>query len=140
VSYAAVAVLTAAVFALLFRHELFATRPAPVALQAIAALLMLWARLAFGLRSFHAGADPASGVLITKGPYRWVRHPIYTAILLFVWTGALSHAGGVSVLMAAVASGAIAARIGAEEPLLAERFPEYAAYAARTKRVIPLVF
>lgn len=32
----------------------------------------------------------AAGGLVTNGPYRFIRHPIYTAVCLFVWTGVLS--------------------------------------------------
>jgi len=45
---------------------------------------MLWARLTFGGRSFHAGANPTAGGVVTTGPYRFVRHPIYAAILYFL--------------------------------------------------------
>jgi protein-S-isoprenylcysteine O-methyltransferase Ste14 len=34
------------------------------------------ARVTFGGRSFHVGANPTEGGLVTKGPYRFVRHPI----------------------------------------------------------------
>ena len=52
---------------------------------------MLWARLTFGWRSFHAGARPTEGGIVTRGPYHWVRHPIYLAILLFTWAGVASR-------------------------------------------------
>jgi protein-S-isoprenylcysteine O-methyltransferase Ste14 len=42
------------------------------------------ARVTFGRRSFHAAANPTAGGLVTTGPYRLIRHPIYTAACLFV--------------------------------------------------------
>ena len=139
VSLAATVVLVVAVLGLLVRHAIFAGRPALVALQVMAAWLMVWARLNLGARSFHAAANPTEGGLIKTGPYRWLRHPIYTAVLLFVWAGIASHATLMNGLLAVLASVAIAVRIGAEERLLAQRYPEYVAYAAQTKRVIPFV-
>jgi protein-S-isoprenylcysteine O-methyltransferase Ste14 len=135
----ATSVLVATVLALFFRHELLAEQPVPIALQVVAAVLMLAARLTFGLRSFHAAARPTEGGLVTTGPYRLVRHPIYSSILLFVWAGVWSHLSAVSVALGAGATLATGVRIVAEERLVLERYPEYAAYAARTKRVIPFL-
>ena len=62
--------------------------PAIVA-QVAAFALMLWARRTFGKRSFHLSAEPTDGGLITTGPFRFVRHPIYTAVCIFVWAAVL---------------------------------------------------
>ena len=87
VSIGATAILTVAMVSLLLRRSLFAHGIALVAAQVAAVGLMAWARLVFGGRSFHAGADPTVGGLVMTGPYRIIRHPIYTAILLFLWAG-----------------------------------------------------
>jgi len=138
-SLVATGALVSAVLVLLFRGELLGKGPAGLIAQGAAALLMVWARLTFGMRSFHAGANPTEGGLVTTGPYRFVRHPIYSAILLFVWAGALSYVSIVSIVARVLATAAIAVRIASEERLLLERYPEYAAYAARTRRVVPFV-
>jgi protein-S-isoprenylcysteine O-methyltransferase Ste14 len=143
-SITATIVLVAAMVALIFRHALLGTGPVAIALQVAAALLMLWARLTFGRRSFHAAANPTAGGLVTWGPYRYWRHPIYTAVLLFLWAGVLSH--GLNLLdigLAVVATLMTAVRIHSEEQLLRAEFPGdsgYDAYARRTKRLVPYVF
>ena len=139
VSLGATAILSVAVLSLLFRRSLFAHGPVLLALQVAAGALMLWARLTFGGRSFHAGANPTEGGIVTTGPYRFVRHPIYAAILLFLWAGVAAHGTNLSVLTAIVATAALAVRAVAEEELVFEVYPEYAEYARRTKRVIPFV-
>ena len=139
VSLAATALLTVAVVSLLLRRSLFAQGPLLIAAQVAAGALMLWARLTFGGRSFHASASPTAGGLVTTGPYRFVRHPIYAAILLFVWAGVASHPSTVNVLTAIVATAATAVRIRTEEDSLVDVYPEYAEYARRTKRLIPFV-
>jgi protein-S-isoprenylcysteine O-methyltransferase Ste14 len=139
VSIGATAVLTIAVVSLLLRRSLLAHGPLLVGIQGAAGVLMLWARLTFRGRSFHAGANPTSGGLVTTGPYRFVRHPIYTAILLFVWAGVISNGTILSVLTAIVATVALAVRMVAEEELVLDMYPEYAEYAGHTKRIIPFV-
>jgi protein-S-isoprenylcysteine O-methyltransferase Ste14 len=118
---------------------LLSPRPAAIALQAIAAVLFVWGRATFGLRSFHPAANPTEGGLVTTGPYRWMRHPIYAAILLFAGAGAVARPSAGSLFFLLVAAGA-AVRIAAEETLLVERYPEYRDYVRRTKRLIPLLF
>jgi len=141
-SLLATLLLSGTVLLLLLRHSLFAAIPIGIALQVLAALLMVWARLTFGLRSFHAAANPTAGGLVTTGPYRYWRHPIYAAILLFVWAGVLAR--GVAPTLTALALSALATamtlvRVQAEEQLLRASMPDYAGYAARTKRFIPFV-
>ena len=136
----ATALLVVAIVTLLFRHALFATTPVPLVLQGAALLLMLWARLTFGRRSFHASATPTEGGLVTTGPYRYWRHPIYAAVLLFTWVGVIVHFSMTNAVLAVIASLATAVRIASEERLVRERYPEYADYASRTKRLIPFVF
>jgi len=138
-SRVATVALTAAAISLLFRHTLIADRAVPLTLQGLAVALMAWARWTLGRRSFHAAASPTEGGLVTTGTYRLIRHPIYSSILVFlagalvcypsVWSGA---AVGVSVI-------AIAIRIGAEERLVRARYPEHAAYATRTKLLVPFI-
>lgn len=139
-SLVATTVLVGAILGLLFRHALFANRPAPIVAQVIAGSLLLWARLTFGVRSFHGGANPTEGGLVTTGPYRWLRHPIYASFLLFLAAALFAHPGVVNAMLVGVAVVMIAVRIMAEERLVVVRYPEYAAYTARTKRIIPFVF
>jgi protein-S-isoprenylcysteine O-methyltransferase Ste14 len=142
-SLAALLLLIGAVFLLLQRHEIVARTKVGLALQGAAALLMIWARLTFGMRSFHATANPTQGGLVTSGPYRYWRHPIYAAVLLFVWSGVLAQGAPPTthgLVLAGIATLMTAIRIQAEEALLLASMPEYAAYAAQTKRLVPFVF
>jgi len=141
-SLVATLLLVVCIALLYARHSLFAANPIGIALQVLAALLMLWARLTFGLRSFHATANPTEGGLVTSGPYRYWRHPIYASVLLFTWTGILAH-GAVPTLLdlaiGALATAMTLVRVLAEEQLLRAAMPGYAAYAHSTKRFIPFV-
>ncbi len=74
---------------------------------------------------------------MTSGPYRYVRHPIYAAICLFVWAGVLAHFSPLTIFLGVLATVGILVRIRCEETLVTEEYPEYRDYAARTKRLLP---
>jgi len=124
---------------LIARKELLGRSVPALTIQAAAVVLMIAARVTFGRRSFHAAANPTSGDLVTRGPYRWLRHPIYAAILYFIWSTAIDHHSVQSVAAALVVTAGAGVRMYAEESLLMTTYPEYAAYRARTARVIPFV-
>ena len=134
-----VLVLILAAVALAFTHSLLGHGPVTLGLQAAGILLMLWARATFGLRSFHYAANPTAGGLVTTGPYRFIRHPIYAAVLLIVWTGVAANWSLQAAALGLVATLMTVLRMLFEEALVGERYPEYAAYAERTRRVIPFV-
>jgi len=132
-------VLVLAVAGLLYTHNLLGHGPVSIGLQVMAVLLMIWARATFGLRSFHYAANPTAGGLVTTGPYRYLRHPIYAAILLFLWTGVAVNASLLGVALGLAATAMLALRIVFEERLVRQLYPEYDDYARRTKRVIPFI-
>lgn len=139
VSILATVVLMAAAAALVFRGALLGTGPVSISLQLLGLALMLWARLTFGLRSFHYAANPTQGGLVTRGPYRYVRNPIYAAAWLIIWTGVAVHWSPMNGLLAAVVAVTLLVRIACEERLLRAAYPEYAEYSRKTARLVPFV-
>jgi protein-S-isoprenylcysteine O-methyltransferase Ste14 len=125
---------------LLMRHSLIGAGISAIIIQVASVLLMIWARLTFGLRSFHAAANPTEGGLVTTGPYRFVRHPIYASVLYFIWAGVVSHLSVVNCLLGILGSIALSIRILSEESFLKKRYPEYSEYSAKTKQIIPFIY
>ncbi len=123
--------------ALLKINALFSTEPWVITLQVAAALLMVWARMTFGVRSFHPDAKPTDGGLVTSGPYRYIRHPIYAAICMFAWAGVLAHLSPLTIFLGFLSTVGVLVRLRCEETLLTERYPEYRDYSAHTKRLLP---
>lgn len=140
VSVVAFILLALAIIYLFTVHRLFGHAPVAIALQVVAVLLMLWARITFGRRSFHAGANPTAGGLVTSGPYRYLRHPIYVAILLFTLTGVFSNWAPASAITGIFIIAAVFVRMLCEETLLRARYPEYAEYSRSAKRLVPFVY
>ena len=125
---------------LLLARAMVSRSPTVIALQVVALLIFAWARLTFGRRSYHVAANPTEGGLVTSGPYRYVRHPIYAAMCLFTWAGIIGHWSWGAFTCGIVVVVSALVRMLAEENLVAARYPEYAKYAANTWRLIPYVF
>lgn len=100
----------------------------------------VWARVHLGRNWGMPMSLRAGHELVTRGPYAYVRHPIYTGILLALLgsTVALEPIWGWALVLF-FAYFLYSAR--AEERMMAEQFPEaYAAYKARTRMLIPFIF
>ncbi len=120
--------------------NLFATSPLVIAAQAAAVGLSVWARRSFRKGTFRVTATPGSSSIIRGGPYRFVRHPMYSAALLFVWTGVVSHVSVLTLASGIAVTAVVIARVVAEERLLRARYPEYDDYTRSTKALVPYVF
>jgi protein-S-isoprenylcysteine O-methyltransferase Ste14 len=110
-------------------------------LLCIAGLLVaLWARVMLG-RNWSGMVTLKEGhELVERGPYRFVRHPIYTGMLTMFFATALvqRHLAGFVGVLLMFASFWI--KLGLEENLMLQQFPgRYAGYRQRTKRLIPFV-
>ena len=140
ISICAFLLMVAGALGLFCAHSLFSYSPFVIVPQATAVALMVWARITFGFRSFHAAANPTKGGLVTNGPYKFVRHPIYAAICLFTFAGALAHISLTAAFLLLLIFVGAFVRLLVEEHLLIKRYPEYRDYASRVKRLLPFVF
>ncbi|MBV8301498.1 MAG: isoprenylcysteine carboxylmethyltransferase family protein [Candidatus Dormibacteraeota bacterium] len=98
-----------------------------------------WARVYLGRNWGMPMTERADPELITSGPYRYVRHPIYTAIIVAMVGTAIGV--GLFWLVPAVAAAAyFIYSAGVEEKTMSRRFPDaYPAYKRNTKMLIPFL-
>ena len=107
-----------------------------VAVLAGAAVIVV-AALGLGTGLTPTPVPSARGHLVTTGLYRYVRHPIYTGVLLIV-VGLTIRSGSYLTLAFAVVTVVFLDRKAAwEEARLGDRYEGYATYAARTPRFVP---
>jgi protein-S-isoprenylcysteine O-methyltransferase Ste14 len=83
---------------------------------------------------------PEARRLVTGGPYRLIRHPLYAAEILAACALILARPGLWATLTIVPFIAVQMLRAHFEEGLLSRTFPEYAPYAAQTRRLIPLVW
>ena len=123
---------------LLVSGDLFSPN-AWLVVQLLALGLLPWARLSFQPRQFNIHAEPKESLLISSGPYKYIRHPMYIAVLAVLWVGILNHYSLLNLGLGIVVSFVVGARIMVEEQLLTKSIPGYAEYARQTKLIIPYV-
>ena len=101
--------------------------------------LAIWARIYLGRNWGMPMTRKDEPELVTSGPYRFVRHPIYSGILLALLGTALASDLYLLIVVALMGAYFIhAARV--EERLMASAFPDaYASYRAQSKMLIPFV-
>jgi protein-S-isoprenylcysteine O-methyltransferase Ste14 len=102
--------------------------------------LLLWARWVLGTMWSSIPTVREHHELRTDGPYRLVRHPIYTGLLGLVVGGMLADGFGVWIAILAVAVPWLLRRVRAEDALMAGQFgAAYDAYRAQVPALIPRI-
>jgi protein-S-isoprenylcysteine O-methyltransferase Ste14 len=101
----------------------------------------LWAFLAMGFGNIRAFPEiPQHGRLVVHGPYRWVRHPMYTSVLVITLAWTVEYPLPFRMVLWVALVVTLWVKLGYEEQLLLARFPLYEEYRQRTKRIIPFLF
>ncbi|MBK5193648.1 MAG: isoprenylcysteine carboxylmethyltransferase family protein, partial [Flavobacteriaceae bacterium] len=75
--------------------------------------------------------------LIITGLYKWIRHPIYSGILLLAFSFALYQNSGFKILISFFMLILFYFKTGYEEKQLSLKFPEYKNYKMNTGRFLP---
>jgi protein-S-isoprenylcysteine O-methyltransferase Ste14 len=120
---------------------LFAANPVVLLLEGAAGLLGLWAIGTMGVGNFNVTPDVKHQArLVTGGPYRYIRHPMYTALLVGGLTLVLDTFSPVRMVLWLVLSVDLLIKLNYEEQLLSRDLEGYSAHMQRTKRLIPFLY
>lgn len=80
------------------------------------------------------------GHLVTSGPYRWIRHPMYTAVMFMALACAVTAGSLLAWLVAAALGVVLGLKSSLEERWMIAQHPAYEAYRTRTDRFFPGLF
>lgn len=119
--------------------------PASAAIAVLGALLTLlgvafacWARYVLGRNWSSVVQVKQDHELIQSGPYRWVRHPIYTGLLLAFFGTAMAIGEWRGAICVAIVAVSFWFKLKLEERWMRENFGvAYESYMQRTKALIP---
>ena len=106
--------------------------------SALLGVLTLWVNRPGNFR-IHPEPHP-DGRLVQEGPYRWVRHPMYGAVLLLAAGAALWLANTLGLVLWLALLAVLMAKAHLEEQWLLKHYPTYANYRLRTWRLIPWIY
>ncbi len=117
-------------------------RPAVLRYLGLGAIVGGVAIVAVASRWLGPGLTPtpvptSAGRLVTAGPFKLVRHPIYSGVLLAVVGVAIRSGSSMVVVVALVTVAFFYVKSSWEEARLRETYPDYRAYARSTGRFVP---
>jgi protein-S-isoprenylcysteine O-methyltransferase Ste14 len=113
-------------------------RVAGLAVGLAGTALLVWASVVLARLLIHEAAIREGHALIESGPYRFVRHPVYTGYLALLLGSGIASLNVCLWLLWPVSLLGILIQAASEEQLLGERFgPDYERYARRTGRLVP---
>ncbi len=141
VSYTLVAIQFACLIAIVLTGSILARNPVLLALELAALLLGMWAILTVRIGNVNVLPDPRrEAVLVQSGPYRWIRHPMYAALLLGTLALVLDSPSVLRSSLWIVLLIDLVIKLHYEERMLLDHFGGYEAYMAGSKRLIPYLF
>jgi protein-S-isoprenylcysteine O-methyltransferase Ste14 len=115
-------------------------RSAGLLIALLGSFVSIWALRSFGSRVSPFPKPVEGATLIERGPYRFVRHPMYSGIIAFTFGAGLAYASPAAMLSGPLFLVFFLAKTGREEEMLVESVAGYRAYRSRVHwRLIPWV-
>lgn len=103
--------------------------------------LGVWAAYSFRGTRFNIFPTVAKGAsLIISGPYQYIRHPMYSSIILICFALVASSPGTDRVIAFIILVAVLLYKTSMEELYLHNHFKEYGNYVKRTKKLIPFIY
>jgi protein-S-isoprenylcysteine O-methyltransferase Ste14 len=101
----------------------------------------VWAVLVMGLGKFNITPDPlSSSRLVSRGPYRLIRHPMYLALLLVTSPLIAADFSWLRLFIWLILLVDLLLKLNYEEGLLTTQLTGYAEYKQNSYRLIPFIY
>lgn len=121
--------------------KILITSPVLLIIAAFALGLAVWAIRVIQLK--HLKISPeinSANALMTHGPYQYIRHPMYTSLLLVTLCLILNDFSLMRLAAWVVLFVNLLIKISFEEKLLANHYSDYTKYQSKTKKLVPFIF
>jgi len=136
-----VSIQLACILLILATGPLFAANRLLLVVEAVGIALGIWSLVVMGKKNLNIAPTVRDGAqLIIKGPYRFIRHPMYASVLLTIWAVIIDQFALLRLIVGLILTADLVIKMLYEEGILKRHFSEYPAYMARTKRIIPFIF
>ena len=119
---------------------LFPENPILLAIQMAGVFLGLWAVYVMKFGKFHILPKIVKGSpLVTSGPYRCIRHPMYTSIILFIIPLLANHPDPIRIGLGFLLVVNLFFKLSFEEKLLLREFRQYKTYQNHSYKLLPYI-
>jgi len=109
-------------------------------LLVISILLLVWAISSMSRSKLRVLPDPAKwATLVTIGPYRFVRHPMYTSLIIGSLALVILYPATERIAVLIILILVLLLKLNYEEKMLSKKFAEYSVYKQKTYRLIPYI-
>ncbi len=126
---------------LLFAFPVFTKNVFTLIIQSLGVFLGFWAIVVMSKSKLNITPVPREGSsLINSGPYRIVRHPMYSSLLLFLVPIVFYYSSKMGFLVFGIFLVNLILKLTYEEQLLLKTFNRYEVYKQYTWRLIPYVY
>jgi protein-S-isoprenylcysteine O-methyltransferase Ste14 len=112
-----------------------------LSIQGLGIIIAVWAVTAMRLDKISIIPDPSYDmILVQSGPYRFIRHPMYLAVLLVMIPFVITEPTPLQFTLLASLFITLLIKLHYEEYLLKKKFSQYISYQKQTHKLIPCVF
>lgn len=78
--------------------------------------------------------------LVTSGPFKYVRHPIYTSLIFMTLILIINDFSFLRFAVWLILVAVLNVKLNYEEKILAREFPDYIFYKSKSKKLIPFIY